>query len=104
MAILVIQHSKISDPGHLGTALRQHGQKVRTVRIDLGQPLPADLDDVHGVVSLGGPQSANGNDAWNAPELELMREAHARQVPVLGICLGAQMLAKALGGDLRRAA
>ena len=50
MAILVIQHSKVSEPGHLGTALRQHGQKVRTVRIDLGQPLPTDLDDVHGEI------------------------------------------------------
>ena len=58
MAILVIQHSKLSDAGHLGSALRTHGQKVRTVRVDLGQQLPPDLDDIHGVVSLGGPQSA----------------------------------------------
>ena len=100
MAILVIQHSKISDPGLLGDSLRSHGQRVRIVRVDLGQPLPNDLDDVHGLISLGGPQSANGNDPWVAPELELMREAHARQVPVLGLCLGAQMLAKALGGEV----
>jgi GMP synthase-like glutamine amidotransferase len=102
MAILVIQHSKVSDPGHLGTALRQHGQKVRTVRIDLGQPLPADLDDVHGVVSLGGPQSANDSDAWVAQELALLRDAHAAGIPILGICLGAQLLAKALGGTVSK--
>ena len=104
MAILVIQHSKISDAGHLGSALRTHGQKVRTVRIDLGQPLPADLDDVHGVVSLGGPQSANGGDPWVAEEQALLREAHGAGIPVLGLCLGAQMLAKALGGEVGRMA
>ena len=96
MAILVIQHSKISDPGHLGTALRQHGQKVRTVRIDLGQPLPTDLDDVHGVVSLGGPQSANDSDAWVAQELAqtlvevlvLLEALAAQQEVVLVFFLG----------------
>jgi len=104
MAILVIQHSKLSDPGHLGAALRTHGQKVRTVRIDLGEALPPDLDDVHGVVSLGGPQSANDGDAWVAQEQALLREAHAAGIPVLGLCLGAQMLAKALGGEVSRMA
>jgi GMP synthase (glutamine-hydrolysing) len=102
MAILVIQHSKLSDAGHLGAALRTHGQKVRTVRIDQGQPLPPDLDDVHGVVSLGGPQSANDGDAWVAQEQSLLRDAHAAGIPVLGLCLGAQMLAKALGGEVAR--
>ena len=102
MAILVIQHSKISDAGHLGAALRTNGQKVRTVRVDLGQQLPADLDDVHGLVSLGGPQSANDAHAWVAQEQSLMRDAHAAGIPVLGLCLGAQMLAKALGGEVSR--
>ena len=104
MAILVIQHSKLSDPGHLGAALRAHGQKVRTVRIDLGEALPPDLDDVHGVVSLGGPQSANDQHAWVSQEQSLLREAHAAGIPVLGLCLGAQMLAKALGGEVTRMA
>ena len=104
MAILVIQHSKLSDAGHLGSALRTHGQKVRTVRVDLGQQLPPDLDDIHGVVSLGGPQSANGSDAWIVEEQALLREAHGAGIPVLGLCLGAQMLAKALGGEVSRMA
>lgn len=102
MAILVLQHSKMSDAGHLGAALRAHGQRIRTVRIDLGEALPPDLDDVHGLVSLGGPQSANDGAAWVAQELALIREAHGRGIPFLGLCLGAQMLAKALGGEVAR--
>ena len=102
MAILAIQHSRTSDAGHLGAALRAHGQRVRTVRIDLGQPLPGDLDDVHGLVSLGGPQSANDDAPWVGQELALIREAHARGIPFLGLCLGAQLLAKALGGTVAR--
>jgi GMP synthase-like glutamine amidotransferase len=104
MAILVIQHSKISDPGHLGAALRAHGQRARTVRIDLGQALPPDLDDVHGLVSLGGPQSANDTQPWVAQELALIKDAHERGIPFLGLCLGAQMLAKALGGEVTKMA
>ena len=100
MAILVIQHSKNSPIGHLGEALRRHGQKTRTVRIDEGDRLPADLNDLHGIVSLGGPQSANDGDAWVAQEQALLRDAHAAGIPVLGLCLGAQMLAKALGGTV----
>jgi GMP synthase (glutamine-hydrolysing) len=104
MAILAIQHSRHSGAGHLGAALRTFGQRVRTVRVDEGQPLPADLDDVHGLVSLGGPQSANDGDRWVGQELALIREAHERKIPFLGLCLGAQMLAKALGGEVARMA
>ena len=104
MAILLIQHSRHSEAGHLGESLRSFGQRVRTVRLHEGDALPADLDDVHGVVSLGGPQSANDADAWVAHEQALLRDAHERKIPVLGLCLGAQMLAKALGGEVTRMA
>jgi len=104
MAILVLQHSRHSGTGHLGAALRTFGQRVRTVRVDEGQALPPDLDDVHGLVSLGGPQSANDDARWVEQELALIREAHERKVPFLGLCLGAQMLAKALGGEVSRMA
>ena len=59
-----------------------------------------DLDEVDAIVSFGGEQSA-----WDpelAPEVELIREAVAREIPFLGVCLGAQLLAHALGGEVSR--
>jgi GMP synthase-like glutamine amidotransferase len=102
MAILILQHSDSCTPGLLGASLRRHGQRTRLVRVAAGEALPPDLDDVHGVISLGGPQSANDTAPWVAAELALLKEAHDARVPVLGICLGAQMLARALGGEVGR--
>jgi GMP synthase (glutamine-hydrolysing) len=105
MPILVIEHDVNDIPGVLGHILTRHGLRMRTTRLHAGDRLPTDLDDVHGIVSLGGPQSAT-DDAlpWLASELELMRSADASGVPVLGVCLGAQLLARALGGAVGRMA
>ncbi|MBL9141822.1 MAG: type 1 glutamine amidotransferase, partial [Phycisphaerae bacterium] len=59
MAILIIQHSDTCTPGLLGDVMRRYGQRTVTVRVDKGESLPADLENLHGVLSLGGPQSCN---------------------------------------------
>ncbi len=102
MAILIIQHAESCAPGLLGDALSRFGQRTVIVRTDRGQSLPADLGDVHGVVSLGGPQSANDAEPWVAQETALLKLAHQTGVPILGLCLGAQLLARALGGTVAR--
>lgn len=102
MAILIIQHSEGCAPGLLGDVMARYGQRTVTVRVDRGERLPAGLDDLHGIVSLGGAMSVNGNDPWIEPEAALLNQAHHAGVPVLGLCLGAQMLAKALGGKVTR--
>ena len=68
-----------------------------------GDPLP-DLDAVDGIISFGGAQSVTEIERYDylLEEVELLREAAARDVPVLGVCLGAQLLAHALGGTVRR--
>ncbi|MBX3362208.1 MAG: type 1 glutamine amidotransferase [Phycisphaeraceae bacterium] len=102
MAIIVFQHSERGGPGRLGATLRDHGFKldIRRLDVDGAKGLPADLDNVHGIVSLGGPQNVGEPHEWMAGEMELLRQAHARQLPVIGICLGAQMIAAALGGEV----
>jgi GMP synthase-like glutamine amidotransferase len=102
--ILVVQHGHVG-PVRLGATLRDHGFKLdlrHTLRPHRPDPVPTDLDDLHGIVSLGGPQSANDDLPALHAELELLRAAHARSIPIIGVCLGHQLIAKALGGSVER--
>ncbi|MFA6046600.1 MAG: type 1 glutamine amidotransferase, partial [Phycisphaerales bacterium] len=107
MSILVLQHSDIGTPGRLGATLRDHGFRLDIRRGDLApvgsaQCVPLDLDNIHGLLLMGGPQNVTDLDKhpWMAAEMDLIRKAHAKQLPVIGICLGAQMIAHALGGTV----
>jgi GMP synthase (glutamine-hydrolysing) len=100
--IYVLQHSDKGHAGRLGATLRDHGFKLRTIRPDRGDALPPDLDDVEGLVLLGGPQNVTDIEKhpWMQQEAALVRAAHAKELPVIGICLGAQIIAHALGGKV----
>ena len=100
MAILVIQHADMCRPGRLGLTLRDHAFKLDIRRPDRGEALPQDLDDVEGMICLPGPQQVDQDLPWIEEACELIRQAHAAQLPVLGVCLGAQMVAHALGGEV----
>ncbi len=101
MAILVFEHTTRTGIQRLGRTLSHYGHRLRLVRRHLNDPIPADLDDIDGIVSCGGPQSANDDSLpWLEPEMALMRQAHEREMPVVGLCLGSQILARALGGEV----
>ena len=102
MSVLVFQHDPREDAALLGHALSRHGHRLRVLRLDLGQPLPADLDDVDGVVSMGGPMNVDesAKHAWMPGEMAMLRAAHEARKPVVGVCLGAQLIAAALGGKV----
>lgn len=107
MAIIILQHSDNGGPGRLGATLRDHGYALSVRRPDLNpvgsaRGLPGDLDDVHGLVILGGAQNVTdiGQYPWMQAEVALIKSAHERQLPIIGICLGAQLIAHSLGGQV----
>jgi GMP synthase (glutamine-hydrolysing) len=90
----------------LGTAegpLREAGLELHEYDL-LGDAALPDLDDYDGILSFGGDQSVCEIDRHPdlLAEAELLREAHERELPVLGVCLGAQLLAHVLGGEVRK--
>lgn len=104
MSIVILEHSPNFGAGILARGLRTLGSRLRIIRVDRGEALPPDLDGITGLVSCGGPQSAYGNEPWLAAEMSLIRDAHGAGVPVVGLCLGAQLLAQALGGEVKKSA
>lgn len=111
MSIIVFQHGGQVGPGRLGMTLRDHGFHLDIRRLDLplsrSNPLvPPDFDDVEGVISMGGEQNVTdiARHPWMQAEAEYLREAHRRQLPLVGICLGHQLIAHALGGAVAPAA
>jgi GMP synthase (glutamine-hydrolysing) len=101
--ILVCQHVAFELLGTLDPLFKSYGFRVRYVNFGREPHATPSLDRYHGLVLLGGPMSAD--DDANHPHLltetELVRDAIERGIPVLGICLGAQLIARALGAALR---
>ena len=97
--ILLIVHQQFSDPGRMGAKLQALGYELDLRCPMLGAPLPASMDDHEAVVVFGGPMSANDDhlDGIRA-ELDWIPRAVESGKPYLGICLGAQLLARAGGG------
>ncbi len=98
---LVLQHLEPEGPGLIGDALQAAGVGVQIHRCDLvGEPQPDALDTVDAVVVMGGTMDAHRDEGFptRQAELALLRTAIEREVPVLGICLGGQLLAIAGGG------
>jgi GMP synthase (glutamine-hydrolysing) len=95
--LLIVLHQEHSTPGRIGNALTAVGHPLDIRRPRFGDPLPETLDDHAGAVILGGPMSANDNDDYVRAEIAWIEVALREQRPFLGICLGAQMLAKQLG-------
>ncbi len=102
--IAILEHSPEVPPGYLGDAIATAGLPSVRVRLYDGDELP-ELDEVAAVVSLGGVMGAYEEEdhPFLATEKQYLREAVADGVPVLGICLGCQMLADALGGEAFKA-
>jgi GMP synthase (glutamine-hydrolysing) len=95
--VLVVLHQEHSTPGRVGNALRALGHCLDIRRPRFGDALPETLEAHAGAVMFGGPMSANDADDYITREIDWIEVPLREQRPFLGICLGAQMLAKHLG-------
>jgi len=97
--IVVLRNEDMAPPGYLGDTLDRRGVDWQVVRLDAGESLPK-AEDVSGVAVLGGPMGAYDDEEFPflTAEKRFLAECANAGVPVLGICLGCQLLADALGG------
>ena len=98
--VLIVLHQEMSTPGRVGHYLKAQGYVLDARRPALGEPLPATLAEHSGVVVFGGPMSANDETDFIKRETDWLEVPLKEQKPFLGICLGAQMLARHLGGKV----
>ena len=96
--VAIFRHFPIEGPGYFATFLDCHAIPWQLIKIDDGESVPADAGQFGGLVFMGGPMSVNDDLPWIRNELSLIRQAVANDIPVLGHCLGGQLMAKALGG------
>lgn len=96
--IAILRFASAEGPGYFAMFLNQHAMPWKLIRIDEGEPVPAQAEAYLGLVLMGGPMSANDPLPWIPDVMSLIRDAFAANVPLLGHCLGAQLIAKALGG------
>ena len=99
--VLVIRHSEIDGPGVFGAVMDEAGIAWRACDPWRGEALPS-LEGYDAVLAMGGPQQADEEHLhpWLGPEKALLRDAVARGLPLLGVCLGCQLLADAHGGSV----
>lgn len=98
--VAIFRHSPSEGPGYFATFLDRQAIPWRLVRIDAGDPLPAAANECSGLCFMGGPMSVNDDLPWIPLLLTLIRQAVADGIPVIGHCLGGQLMAKALGAPV----
>lgn len=98
--ILIILHQETSSPGRVGQHLVSRGYELDIRKPRFGDPLPQTMAEHRGAVIFGGPMSANDTDDFVKAEIDWTEVCVKENAPFLGICLGAQMLAKKLGAEI----
>ncbi len=100
--VVIFRHALTEGAGYFSTFLDEHAIPWQLVKIDQGDAMPATAKDFSGLVFMGGPMSVNDDLPWIPPVLDLIREAMAADIPVLGHCLGGQLISKALGAQITK--
>jgi GMP synthase-like glutamine amidotransferase len=100
--VAIFQHTEVGAPGSIPEILHELGVPSVVVKIVDGQPVPSDVNAFSGVVLMGGYMSVHDDLQWIPQELQFIQRAVAANIPVIGHCLGSQLLAKALGAQVTR--
>ena len=100
--VLVLQHTLEDGPGYLGQWLDAHGHTWQVRCTEAGEAWPASIDGFRALAVLGGEWSANDDRPSLRQAEALIRQADARGIPVIGHCLGGQLMARAFGGRVER--
>ena len=100
--IAIFQHTHSEGPGYISEFFDSRKLAWLLISIDAGDPVPADASQFSGLVLMGGPMSANDPLPWIKPVLALIRDAIGHDIPVLGHCLGGQLMTRALGGTVTK--
>ncbi|MDX8386386.1 MAG: type 1 glutamine amidotransferase [Gallionella sp.] len=100
--VAIFRHVAIEGPGYLGKFLDEQNIQWQLIAIDAGESVPNHAGDFSGLVFMGGPMSVNDNLPWMLDAEQLIREAFEKDIPLLGHCLGGQLMSKALGGEVTR--
>lgn len=100
--VLIFLHMYEDHPGHIQDFLHSHNIPTELIQIELEHPVPADItDDVAGLVFMGGVMSVNDERLpWVKEEISLIEKAFKKDIPVLGHCLGGQLMSKMLGSQI----
>ena len=102
MAVIILQHVAVEGPGRIGAALDRAGQPWRVLALHDGQDVPVGPAGLDGLVVMGGPMGVH--DAERFPHLvdeqNLIADCLDAGVPMLGVCLGSQLIAATLGADV----
>ncbi len=100
--VLILRFISYEGPGYLSTFLDTLDIAWELVAIDKAEALPETVTDYSGIVLMGGPMSANENLPWIPAVLNIIREADETGIPLLGHCLGGQLISKALGAEVTK--
>ena len=100
--VAIFRHNPTEGPGYFAIFLEQQGIPWQLIAIDAGESIPQSASAYAGLCFMGGPMSVNDPLPWIAPVCALIRDAVANGIPVIGHCLGGQLISKALGGTVKR--
>lgn len=103
--ILIIKHIEIEGPGSIEDFFRNTAWGLRIIELSRGGRLPANFNEIEAIISLGGLMNVYEEDRFPflKYECDLLKQAIKEEIPILGICLGAQLLAKACGARIKKA-